>query len=142
MADCAVDLKKGTCLTLVVENRRYEAVRLKKGIVLGDVSPVAEVTGSEMRDVPKLVLGEESHVSALQVDSMDRVTTLMSQLELDLGHLTTEEQQQLTDLITSYADIFALDSSELGTTEAVYHSINTGDHPPIRQPLWRTPFAL
>ena len=39
-------------------------------------------------------------------------------------------------------DVFALDSSELGTTELVTHSIDTGQHHPIKQPLRRIPFAL
>ena len=38
--------------------------------------------------------------------------------------------------------MFALDASELGTTDIVKHTINTGDHPPIKQLLQRTPFAL
>ena len=42
----------------------------------------------------------------------------------------------------SYSDVFALDSSELATTDVVAHSINTGDHRPIRQPVRWTPFAL
>ena len=42
----------------------------------------------------------------------------------------------------SYSDVFALDSSELGTTDVVAHSIVTRDHRPSRQPVKRTPFAL
>jgi len=38
--------------------------------------------------------------------------------------------------------VFALDNSELGTTDLVTHSIDTGDQPPICQPVRRTPFAL
>ena len=38
--------------------------------------------------------------------------------------------------------MFALDPSELGTTQLVTHSIDTGTHPPIKQPVRRTPFAL
>ena len=41
-----------------------------------------------------------------------------------------------------YSDIFALDSTELGTTDLVIHLIDTGDSHPIRQPLKRIPFAL
>ena len=38
--------------------------------------------------------------------------------------------------------MFALTSSELGSTDLVTHSIETGSHSPIRQPVRRTPFAL
>ena len=42
-------------------------------------------------------------------------------------------------LIGEYAQLFAL---ELGSTDVVTHSINTGDHPPFRQQARRVPFAL
>ena len=32
--------------------------------------------------------------------------------------------------------------SELGLTDLVSHTINTGDNPPIQQPVRQTPFAL
>ena len=38
--------------------------------------------------------------------------------------------------------LLAFDNSELATTELVTHTIDTGDHRPIKQPLRRTPFAL
>ena len=59
-----------------------------------------------------------------------RVVDLFSQIEMDLSHLTQEEQQSLKSLLASYTDVFALDPSELGTTQLVTHSIDTGTHPP------------
>ena len=53
-----------------------------------------------------------------------------------------DETALLRELVEEYSDIFALDSTELGTTELVTHSIDTGDSHPIRQPLRRIPFAL
>ena len=38
--------------------------------------------------------------------------------------------------------MFALDQSELGSTDVVTHSVDTGDHPPIRQQPRRVPFVL
>ena len=35
-----------------------------------------------------------------------------------------------------------LDATELGTTDVASHTINTGDHTPLKQPLRRTPFEL
>ena len=46
------------------------------------------------------------------------------------------------NLVEKYSDIFALDATELGSTNLVTNSINTGDSPPIRQPVRRVPFAL
>ena len=50
-------------------------------------------------------------------------------------HLSPSE---LKELILSYADVFAI---EIGNTEVVHHTTDTGGSPPIQQPL-RTPFAL
>ena len=44
--------------------------------------------------------------------------------------------------LVSYSDVFALNPNELGTTQLVTHSIDTGSHPPIKQPIRQTPFAL
>ena len=41
-----------------------------------------------------------------------------------------------------YADVFALDSSELGMTDVVYHTTDTGDQSPLRQAPRRIPFTL
>lgn len=56
--------------------------------------------------------------------------------------LSEEEKKQLEEMALDYADAFALDSSELGSTDFVTHTINTGDHPPVKQPARRVPFAL
>ena len=56
--------------------------------------------------------------------------------------MAAEELCSLKELIFEYSDIFALDPMELGCTDLITHSIDTGDSPPIRQPLRRIPFAL
>ena len=38
--------------------------------------------------------------------------------------------------------MFAIDDTELGTTDVARHCIKTGDHPPIKQPPRRVPFSL
>ena len=57
-------------------------------------------------------------------------------------HLSEEEQAKLKELLIANAEVFALDSSKLGTTGVVTHTVNNGDHPPIRQHPRRMPFAL
>ena len=37
--------------------------------------------------------------------------------------------------------MFALQDSELGHTNLVEHKVDTGDHPPIKQPVRRIPFV-
>ena len=44
-------------------------------------------------------------------------------------------------LLDEYQDILSTSSSDLGRTTKVQHRIYTGDHPPVRQPVWRAPAA-
>ena len=57
------------------------------------------------------------------------------------GRLTTTESLSLQNLITEYADVFALNDAELGCTSLVKHDIHTGNSAPIKQGMRRTPFV-
>ena len=50
--------------------------------------------------------------------------------------------QQLKDLVLEFSNVFAIDQSELGTTDVVTHVIDMGNSAPIKQPPRRIPFAL
>ncbi|XP_023702529.1 uncharacterized protein LOC111861847 [Cryptotermes secundus] len=54
-------------------------------------------------------------------------------------HLSPGEFQELEDLVSEYADIFAQDNEDYGRTNRVYHRIDTGEARPIRQPPRRPP---
>ena len=56
--------------------------------------------------------------------------------------LSVEEAKQLSDLVVKFSDIFALDQSELSSTDIVTHVIDTGDSAPVKQHPRRIPFAL
>ena len=51
------------------------------------------------------------------------------------------EGKQLQSLIAEFNDIFALDKLELGCTNLVEHTIETSEHPPIRQQPYHTRMA-
>ena len=53
-----------------------------------------------------------------------------------------EAKEQLKELVLAFEDTFAIDENELGCAQDVAHTIDTGDHQPIRQPQRRVPFAL
>ena len=55
-------------------------------------------------------------------------------LRLEEADLTSsDERHQLEQVIWANTDVFAVDSGELGSTELVTHTIDTGTQPPIRQ---------
>jgi hypothetical protein len=56
--------------------------------------------------------------------------------------VTSEERRPFEGLICEYADIFAEDIEKLSATTAATHSIDTGDHAPIRLRPYRVPQAM
>ena len=133
----------------MVENRGTLPVCLKKGQLLGDLVPATELPEGFPWDTLESELSAEQptdgsvcHLTTEAGAAGSRGTRLLEQLDLPVDHLPLDQQQQLRELILSYEDVFALDSSELGTTDVVTHTIDTGAHPPIKQPMRRTPFAL
>ena len=74
-------------------------------------------------------------------NSPERLDRLFAALQLDKGTLTDEQFQRLKGLIGENSDVFALQDSELGHTNLVEHKVDTGDHPPIKQPVRRIPFV-
>ena len=101
-------------------------------------SPATSFNGKcgSARDSARVQLLEEDHTPDT------RTADLFSRINWDLSHHTEEELKSLKSLLVSYSDVFALNPNELGTTQLVTHSIDTGSHPPIKQPIRRTPFAL
>ena len=67
---------------------------------------------------------------------------IMESLTIHKSNLSPEQTTLLMSLVEEYSDIFALDAMELGSTNLVTHSIDTGDSPPIHQPARCVPFAL
>ena len=162
MADSVIEVGEGKGVTLVIENQGAEANRLKKETRLGETVSaevltrtsdwVRESSKESAKEVEMEVKSEEStapdeeglvhSLTAEEPPGESRGTLLLAQLNLQVGHLTPEQQQQLTEVQIFSGDVFALNPGELGTTQMVTHTINTGEHAPIRQPVQRTPFVL
>jgi len=53
--------------------------------------------------------------------------------------LDMQQKHHFFNLLLRYADAFALSNDQLGRTEQLKHTINTGDHQPIRQQARRIP---
>jgi transposase InsO family protein len=56
-----------------------------------------------------------------------------------IGILDVEERKLLRGVLWRHEDIWARDSQDLGSTGLATHSIDTGDHPPIKIPARRVP---
>jgi len=105
----------------VLNGREWEIV-LRKGTLLGKVfaarsETVPTATGSR---VNKEVIGK-------MVDDLP-------------SNLTDEQRGKVRELLIRYRTILSTGDHDVGQTPLVEHTIDTGDHWPIRQPLRRQPF--
>ena len=53
--------------------------------------------------------------------------------------LEPAQQKELEEFLLTSDDVFSLDEDELGHTSLVHHTVDTGDHQPIKQPPRRLP---
>ena len=142
MVDAAIEGGDNHCTTLIVTNLGTSPVFLRAGTELGTVAPVEDVELQKLAENPNAVNQDVRLVSQLTADWEGQKEQVLRQLDLSLGHLTDSERTQVRECLAKYADVFALDTSQLGTTTLAEHQIDTGDHPPVRQPPRRLPFAL
>src|SRR6218665_1699199 len=99
-------------------------VRLGKDRLLGGLHPV-EIETKGKCDRSREPTGEVSPVDALMNDLPEEVTG--------------DVRAQLRDLLEEYRDVLSVSELDLGRTTVTMHKIDTGDAPPVRQPLRRQP---
>ena len=94
-------------------------------------------------DLPPLcredTLPSSTAILKTTAQSPEGLERLLRELKLHLYKLSPEVGQQLKTAICDFSDVFALDDMELGCIDLVQYSIETGNHPPIRQQPYRTP---
>ena len=135
VADAMVQVDSDQCFTLIMENHGHCHVELEKDMLLGALENAEQIGGPEQ-------LMSRALVSAVSSTPYPREKLLLEQIDLQVDHLSVEQKSHLIQLIVKYSDIFALGPHEVGTTGLVKHVIDTGNHPPVRQPVCHTPFAL
>ena len=155
IAEAIVEPDGSRTVTLILENARFEPTRLKKGRVLGQLSP-AQLADEDLkareesepdkeegdpaeRETPMVALTQPQSDTPTSVNRMQR---LLEELPTETDALSEEEKGKLRAFFEEHEHLFALSGSELGSTSVVTHSIDTGDNPPIRQAVRRTPFVL
>lgn len=117
-------------------NPTREAVVLHKGTSVAQISPITHST---------VIASVDSSTDISYNRSPDKNVTQAGQehlwalVEANRDLLTEEQQQQLYKLLLGYADVFAFNDEQLGRTDKLQHTINTGDNQPIRQRARRTP---
>ena len=135
-----VEVNKSQEVTMVVQNHSNSPVYLAEGEVLGMLQQ-AELPMVASGEVGE---GEEPEEDCESVNKVEpgRVAALLNALDVDPTVLKPYQATELKQLLADFADVFALGNSELGCNHLAHHGIDTGDHPPIRQPPRQVPFTL
>ena len=112
----------------------YRAKKLSVELMLDELQALHPVPHQTPDDKPSTL-----RPTLMSKEHGDRV---LDALDIKCETLSSTEEAAMQALVREYANVFALDSSELGATDLVQHVINTGEHPPICQPALRILFAL
>lgn len=107
---------------VVMENQGGETVEVEKGQVLGKLEE------AELCSIQEGEAEDEALISAVTTEdfSVERQQRVRASLQVDSATLSGQEAQGIEELVVEYADVVALDSAELGSTDLVKHSIDTG----------------
>src|SRR5271167_5220726 len=62
----------------------------------------------------------------------------INEFNLDQSDLDDKQKAQLVKLLTEFSDVCSQGDHDLGRTNIINYTIDTGDTPPIKQPLRRT----
>ena len=116
MLDKAISVQRGTLMATISTEDEIPPLNEAKGPM------VHRISVAERKDIELPIHLAEMHANAA-------------------SNLTSIQSQQLSGLIHEYTDVSVGQDGKLGTTGLVKHSINTGDHPPIRQPLRLLPLS-
>jgi len=114
-------------------NTSAESVNLHKGKAVACASTFCEPLSTTVASTT-----ETSHEATLEVTPKER-EILWGLVENSGETLDPEQKHHLFKLLLGYVDVFALSDDQLGRTKQLKHTINTGDHQPIRQPVRRIP---
>ena len=143
-------------ISLVISNPGASPIQLHEGLLLGAAQPVdwlrdfTEPVGATCeKDVsvhPEMPTEHQDLVCGVTTrtsDLTERQRSLLQQLGDDgRQSIDGEARKQLQELLLAFEDTFAMDENELGCAHNVAHTIDTGDHQPIRQLPRRVPFTL
>ena len=117
---------------LSIENHSLHPVILEQGEVLGTLEPVHEVTTAGVVNAIWTEQGSQEPT----INPSKRAEQLLSELNIE-DTLGVQQLDQLKAVVSSFSDVFALDSSELGKTDLIKHRIDTGGQGPVRQLPYR-----
>ena len=124
-------------IPLVIENHSGEQVVLTPGTIIGDLVDPIEPTFCRAWDrAPETPIArkvgvniEEGEIASVGGSLPSHVQELFDRSQ---EHLSPEETTKLRHLLTEYQDVFSKDNFDIGCTNLLTFSIDTGDHKPVK----------
>ena len=136
-----IDINKGDAL-IALMNYTDKTITAEVGKRVGCCYPIIE-------DKPLSVVERDLCAASFQESFQDPKISgearlpehLREMFKNSTENLEDEEKEKFATLLNKYQDVFAKSSDDLGCTNRVKHTINTGTANPIRQPVRRQPYG-
>ena len=119
-----------------VLNTTGETIVLYQGTKIAELEKISESCISSIE--PDSIESQCSATSPHDISNEKR-ELLWGAVEESQGDLTEAEKEKFLELLIDFSDIFSTSKADIGRTSRLQHSIDTGDSPPIRQPVRRLP---
>ena len=114
-------------LPVRVMNVQQQPVTLQSGAVIAKLEPV-EVCECDQPEPADVDTDADDPILAEMVNRVHE-------------SVTAEDRQKLMELLKEFSSTFSHGETDLGYTDIITHSIDTGNSKPVRQPLRRHPPA-
>ena len=134
--DAVVSIEAGNTVSLRLMNTSNLPIRLRKGTKIAHFEPVSQIRKVHLvkddgRTPRKANEKRTKHIPAHLDDLFNRSTEF----------LTHEETKAVLNLLLEFSHVFSSGKDDIGRTSLVEHSIDTGDHKPIKISPRRLPLA-
>ena len=114
--------------SVILINNTNKFIWPRKGSTIGKIEEVKECNFVNVND-----LTQQEQQTSLKVSSFD---DLKQKIIVPINH-----REIVEGLVKQNVDLFAEKDTDLGKTNIIMMSIDTGNHPPIKLRPYRTPFA-
>ncbi|XP_053386617.1 uncharacterized protein LOC128550817 [Mercenaria mercenaria] len=135
VARALVEPKLGL-IPIRIANLENTPIRLYKNTI------IATLEGTELPEIIPTNLAETPSTSKSTNKSSQEIPDHLKECyERSTKDLTEEEKKEVKDLLCEFQDIFSKSDDDIGHTDLVEYTIDTGDNKPVRTPPYRIPLA-
>ena len=120
-----------------VVNTTTEPQVLRGDLCLGDLTRI-DVSAERVQPIHGASQAQSSVTVSAEAEVIDPIPELMQTLPEEL---TEPQRQAIKQLFERFEDVMSKSDLDVGETHLIEHRVQTGAHPPIRQPLRRHPTA-